>query len=155
MKMIDISRFVATTLDESTIFQDFTEDLINEKLDYFINVDIYEMEVPVPYFAIATFEDTDDKSIEKSFKTQILLGIGRTKPVKTGNITEETSIEKTELIAKKAIEIVSKEMRTYGISGETNIEITYINFFIPKPEGEEDLQVQIDIKFEQQKYLKC
>lgn len=155
INMIDISRFIATTLDESTVFKDFTQAQINKNLDYYINVDIFENQVLVPFLSIVTFEDTDDKAIKKSFKTQLLLSIKRSEPSKIGNIIQEDTIEKLELIAKKALEVLAKELRNYGIVGETNIEITMINYFVPQPEGEEDLQIQIDIEFEQEKFLKC
>jgi len=155
MNMIDISRFIATTLDESLVFQDFTQEQINDNLDYYINVDVFENIVPLPYLSIVTFEDTDDKAVKKTFKTQLLLSAQRNEPITIGNITQEDTAEKIELIARKAIEVLSKDLRNYGILGETNIEIVMINYFIPKPEGEEDLQIQIDIEFEQEKFLKC
>jgi hypothetical protein len=155
IKMIDISDFIATTLDENIEFQSLCTSLTTKTFDYFVNVDLHEVEVPIPYFGIVTFENNDDKEVKKGFKTQLLLGIDRESPIKTGNITKEPTAEKLEEISLKAIEIVSKEMRTYGINGDTNIMIDYINYYVPNPEGEDDLQMQIDIQFTQDKFLSC
>lgn len=155
IKMIDISRFFATTLDESLEFKTLCEEKIGEHFNYFVNVDLARVQVPIPYFGIVTFENKDDRSVQKSFETQILLGISRSEPITVGNITEEESASVLEEISLKAINIILKEMRTYGINSDMNIELNYINYFVPNPEGEEDLQMQIDIQLMQDKYLKC
>lgn len=155
MKMIDISRFIAKTLDESVEFNDLCTSLIGENFDYFVNVDLARVVVPVPYFGIVTFENRDEKESQYTSKTILLLGISRDDIVKTGNISEEPTAGKIEEISLKAMDIVDKEMRTYGIDGDTNIEVDYINYYVPNPDGEDDLQMQIDIQYKQTKFLVC
>ena len=155
IKMIDISRFIATTLDESIEFKTLCNTKIGTTFNYFVNVDLARVEVPVPYFGIVTFQNEDDRSVKKGFKTQILLGIDRSEPEQIGNITEEESAANIEELSNKAMEIVFKEMRTYGINSNMNIELNYINYYVPNPEGESDLQMQIDIELIENKYLKC
>lgn len=155
MKMIDISRFIARTLDENAEFKDLCTSLIGENFDYFVNVDLARVIVPVPYFGVVTFENRDEKESEYTLKTILLLGICRDDIVKTGNISEEPTAGKIEEISLKAMDIVDKEMRTYGIDGDTNIEVDYINYYVPNPDGEDDLQMQIDIQYKQTKFLVC
>ncbi|MEA2091047.1 MAG: hypothetical protein U9O83_01625 [Campylobacterota bacterium] len=153
--MRSISRFIAEALDASVEFQALSTANAGETFSYFVNVDLSEVEVTIPYFGIVTFENTDEREVKHGFKTQILLGINRDQPTKVGNITEEATVEKIEALAIKALEIIADELRTYGINGDNNIKIAYTNFYVPNPEGEDDLQIQIDIELEQDKFLAC
>lgn len=152
--MIGISRFVAETLNTNAEFIALSTSLIGGTFDYFINVDLAQVEVPLPYFAIVTFNDKDDRQVEKKFETQLLIGIEREAPVKVNDITEEPTLDKLEQLSRKAYEIIANEMRL-GIQGDQNVRISYVNMYVPAPDGENDLQMQIDIEIEQDKYLSC
>lgn len=153
IKMIDISSFIVDTLNSSTEFKDLCIEKIDKEFDYFINVDLSRVEVPLPYFAVVTFENQDDIMVKKEYRVQILLGIERQVFVKTNNVTEEPTARTIEELSLKAIELIKKEMRTYGINQEKNIDINYINCFVPNPDGESDLQMQIDMIFYQEKFV--
>lgn len=153
--MRSISRFIAETLNSDIEFKDLSNLLMSAEFNYFVNVDLATVEVPVPYFGIVTFEDKDDKEVEKKFQTQLLIGINRDAPILSDNITEEPSLDKLEQLSRKAIEVISKEMRTFGINGDKNIKVSYLNMYVPTPDGEQDLQLQVDIELEQDKFLSC
>ena len=153
MTMRGISRFFAETLNTDAEFIALSTSLMGETFNYFVNVDLSETEVPVPYFGIVTFNDKDDKEVEKLFQTQFLIGINRTKPVDVDGITEEPSLDKLEQLTRKAYEVVTKTMRQSGIEGETNVHISYVNMYVPEPDGETDLQMQVDIELEQYKFI--
>lgn len=155
--MRGISRFIAETLDTNAEFIALSTTEIGEPFNYFVNVDLSNLQggVPIPYFGIVTFDDQDDREVRKFFKTQLLIGIERTKPVTTSGITEEASLEILETLSRKAVELVEKEMRIFGVQGEKNIRVSFVNFYVPNPDGEDDLQMQVDIEFDQDKYLTC
>jgi len=153
--MRGISRFFAETLNESAEFKALSNSLISDEFDYFVNVDLATVEVPLPYFGIVTFNDKDDKEVEKKFQTQFLIGIEREKPIDVDGITEEPTLDKLEELTRKAYEVIAKEMRTFGIQGDSNIKISYVNMYVPNPDGESDLQMQVDIELEQEKFLSC
>jgi len=153
--MRGISRFFAETLNTNAEFIALSTTLISGEFSYFVNVDLAEVEVPINYFGIVTFEDTDDREVSKIFKTQFLIGIERQKPVDVGGITEEPTLDKLEELSRKAVEVIASDMRTFGIQGDSNIKISYVNMYVPTPDGETDLQLQIDIELEQEKFLAC
>lgn len=153
--MRGISRFFAETLNENAEFIALSNSLISDEFDYFVNVDLATVEVPLPYFGIVTFNDKDNKEVEKNFQTQFLIGIEREKPALLNGIMEEPTLDKLEQLSRKAYEIIVKEMRTFGIQGDKNVYISYVNMYVPNPDGEDDLQMQIDIEIEQDKYLSC
>jgi len=151
--MRGISRFFAETLNENAEFKALSNSLISNEFDYFVNVDLATVEVPLPYFGIVTFNDKDDKEVEKVFQTQFLIGIDREKPTLINGVMEEPTLDKLETLSRKAFEIIAKEMRTFGIQGDTNIKIAYVNMYVPNPDGEDDLQMQVDIELESEKFL--
>ena len=154
--MRGISRFIAETLNESQEFIDLTDSLIFSEFNYYVNVDIYRLEeVFLPYASVVTFNDKDDKEVEKNFETVMLVGIPRQDFQETNGVFEEPTLDNLEVLSRKAVEVVEKELRTFGINGDKNIRISYINYFCPNPEGEDGLQMEISIKFEQDKYLGC
>lgn len=153
--MRGISSFFATALNTNTEFIDLCTSLIGAEFSYFINVDLAQVEVPLPYFSIVTFADKDDKEVRKTFETMFLIGIAREAPVETGGITEEPTLDKLEQLTRKAIEVIAKEMRAFGIQGDKNIKVSYLSMYVPNPDGENDLQMQVDIELEQEKFLSC
>jgi len=155
--MRGISRFIAETLDSNAEFIALSNSQIGESFKYFVNVDLANLQggVPLPYFGIVTFDDQDAREVRKYFKTQLLIGIDRTLPITVGGITEEASLEILETLSRKAVELFTKEMRTFGVQGDNNIRISFVNFYVPNPDGEDDLQMQVDIEFDQDKYLTC
>lgn len=155
--MRGISRFIAESLDGSSEFIDLSNTLIGEPFNYFVNVDLSTLEggVPIPYFGVVTFSDQDDREVRKFFKIQILIGIGRTEPVTVGSITEEPSLGILETLSMRAVELFTKDMRTFGVQGDSNLRLSFVNYYVPNPDGEDDLQMQIDIEFDQDKYLAC
>jgi len=46
-------------------------------------------------------------------------------------------------------------MRIFGIQGSKNVRVSYVNMYVPATDGEDDLQMQIDIEIEQDMYLSC
>lgn len=155
--MRGISRFIAETLDANAEFIALSNSLVSEVFTYYVNVDLATISdgVDLPYFSVVTFDDQDDREVRKYFKTQILMGISRTAPNTSGGIIEEPSLDILETLSRKAVELVEKEMRIFGIQGENNIRISFVNYYVPKPDGEDDLQMIIDIEFDQDKYLAC
>jgi hypothetical protein len=155
--MRGISRFIAETLDGNAEFIALSNTQLGEPFKYFVNVDLANLSggVPLPYFGIVTFDDQDAREVRKYFKTQFLIGIARTAPTTVGGITEEASLEILETLSRKAVELVTKEMRTFGVQGDSNIRISFVNFYVPNPDGEDDLQMQVDLEFDQDKYLTC
>jgi hypothetical protein len=153
--MRGLSRQLAEVLDSDATFKALSTTLIGQEFNYFVNVDLSTVEVPIPYFGIVTFNDRDEKEVKKSFQTQLLLGIGRPSPVKINNITEEPSLDILEQLSRAALVAIETERRNFGIQGDKNIKIAYINMYVPSPDGEDDLQMQIDIEFEQEKFLSC
>lgn len=155
--MRGISRFIAETLDGSAEFIALCTTEIGEPFNYFVNVDLANLQggVPIPYFGIVTFDDQDSREVRKFFKTQLLIGIERTAPTTVGGVTEEASLDILETLSRKAVELFTQEMRTFGVQGEKNIRISFVNFYVPNPDGESDLQMQVDIEFDQDKYLTC
>ena len=154
--MRQISRFIAETLNDSLEFKTLSNSLISAEFNYYVNVDIAELdEVPAPYFSVVTFEDKDEKETKKAFQTILLVGIERDPPVKTDNITEEPTLKNLEDLVVKAMEIIANDLRIFGVNTDKNIKISYINMYVPNPDGEDDLQMQVDIEFEQDKYISC
>jgi len=153
--MRGISRFFAETLNQDAEFIALSTSLISAEFDYFVNVDLATVEVPVPYFGIVTFNDKDEKEVEKKFQTQFLIGIDREKPALLNGIMEEPTLDKLEQLSKKALEVIANEIRTFGIQGDQNVRISHVNMYVPNPDGEDDLQMQVDIEIEQDKYLSC
>ena len=153
--MRGISRFFAETLYENAEFKALSQSLISDEFNYFVNVDLATVEVPLPYFGIVTFNDKDDREVEKKFETQFLIGIAREKPALLNGVMEEPTLDKLEQLSRKAYEIVTNEMRAFGIQGDKNVRVSYVNMYVPNPDGENDLQMQIDIEIEQDKYLSC
>lgn len=152
--MRSISRTFAELLENSTEFKALTNSLTSEEFNYYINVDLSSLkEVLLPYFAIVTFNDEDDKEVKKAFKTQFLIGIAREEPITVGKITEEPTLDKLETLTREAVEIISKELRDFGINGDSNVKIDYVNMYVPAPDGEDDLQMQVDIEIGQDKFL--
>ena len=150
--MRGISRFFAETLNTNAEFIALSQSLISTEFNYFVNVDLVTVEVPLPYFGIVTFNDKDDKEVEKKFQTQFLIGIGREDPVLIDGAMEEPTLDKLEQLTRKAYEVIVKEMR-FGIEGDNNVKISYVNMYVPAPDGENDLQLQVDIEIEQDKYI--
>lgn len=153
--MRGISRFFAETLNTNAEFIALSQSLISDEFNYFVNVDLATVEVPLPYFGIVTFNDKDDREVDKKFQTQFLIGISREKPVLVDGVIEEPTLDKLEQLSRKAYEVIANEMRTFGIQGSKNVRISYVNMYVPTPDGETDLQLQIDIELEQDKYLSC
>jgi len=153
--MRGISNFIAESLNTNAEYIALSNSLMSETFNYFVNVDLATVDVVVPYFGIVTFEDKDDKEVKKAFQTQLLIGINRLDPVTTNKITEEPTLDSLEQLGMKALEVISKDLRIFGIQGDTNIKISYINMYVPNPDGEDDLQMQIDIELEQEKFLSC
>jgi len=153
--MRGISRFIAETLANDAEFIALSNTLISDEFHYFVNVDLATVQVPLPYFGIVTFEDKDDKEVKKAFQSQLLIGISRETPETVNRITEEPTLDNLEQLSRKAMEVISNEIRTFGIQGDQNIKISYINMYVPNPDGEDDLQMQIDIELEQEKFLSC
>ena len=90
---------------------------------------------------------------QKAFKVQFLIGIAREAVTTVNGISEEPTLDKLEQLTIKAVEVIAKELRDFGISNEKNIKIAYINMYVPTPDGEDDLQMQVDIELEQEKFL--
>lgn len=155
MTMRGISRFIAETLNTNAEFIALATANTGYPFTYYVNVDVTQVEVELPYFGIVTFQDQDEVETRHSFKTQLLLGIEREKPANIKGITEEATLDKLEILSRKAIELIRKEIRAFGIQGETNIKVAYVSFYVPTPDGELDLQMQVDIEFEQDKFLSC
>jgi len=154
--MRGISRFFAETLNENAEFIALSQSLISDEFNYFVNVDLATVEVPLPYFGIVTFNDKDDREVEKKFQTQFLIGISREKPdFVDGEITEEPTLDNLEQLSRKAYEVITNEMRIFGIQGSKNVRVSYVNMYVPATDGEDDLQMQIDIEIEQDMYLSC
>lgn len=144
--MRGISIAIASEVKTSSDFTGF---------EFFVNVDLSKTEVSLPYFAVATFTDSDDRQVRKSFKTQILMGIASLPPITTAGITEDPSLDILETLGRKAVELIETMLRDFGVQGDKNIHIAYLGMYIPEPAGEDDLQIQIDIEFEQEKFLTC
>jgi len=155
IKLRDIALFFAETLDQNQEFKDLSIATIDGKFNYFVNVDLENTEVPMPYFSIVAFEKKYDKEVEKAYEVILLVGIARTEPTKSGNITEEISFSNLETLSIEAVETIEKEMRLYGISGEKNLYFTYANYFFPNPSGEDDYQCQISIEIQSDLFLGC
>jgi len=155
MTMHGISDLLSKTLSTNTDFIQFCTDRIGKEFEYFINADCSTIYVPLPYFSIVTYDSLDDKGVSRLFKTQWLIGIAREDPTREGNITKELPLTHIEDIAIKAIEVITKELRTFGVEGDKNIHISYVNMSIPYPDGEDGLQLQVDIEFEKEKLLSC
>jgi hypothetical protein len=153
--MRGISRFFAETLNENAEFIALSDSLISDEFNYFMNVDLATVEVPLPYFGIVTFNDKDDREVEKKFQTQFLIGIEREKPDLLNGVMEEPTLDKLEQLSRKAYEIITNEMRFFGIQGDKNVRVSYVNMYVPNPDGDDDLQMQIDIEIEQDKYISC
>ena len=111
--------------------------------------------MPLPYFGIVTFNDKDDREVEKKFQVQFLIGIERETPTLLNGVTEEPTLDKLEQLSRKAYEVITSEMRIFGIEGDNNVRVSFVNMYVPAPSGEDDLQMQIDIEIEQDKYLSC
>lgn len=155
--MRGISRFIAESLDGNSEFIMLSNSQLGAPFNYFVNVDLANLpyQIPLPYFGIVTFDDHDTREVRKYFKTQLLIGIDRTAPITNGGITEEPSLEILEVLSRKAVELFTKDMRTFGVQGDNNIRLSFVNFYVPNPDGEDDLQMQVDIEFDQDKYLTC
>jgi len=152
--MRGISRQFAELLNTNAEFIALSQSLISDEFNYFVNVDIETLaEVPMPYFSIVTFNDKDEKEIKKSFQLLFLIGIEREAPALLNGVTEEPTLNKLETLTRKAFEIMAKEMRDFGIQGDKNVKISYVNMYVPNPEGDDDLQMQVDIEIEQDKYI--
>lgn len=153
--MRGVSRHVAELLENEASFLALSSSTIVENFTYYVNIDITQVELELPYFGIVTFQDTDDVEVKKSFKTQFLIGIRREAPIQIGAISEEPTLEKLEILSRKAVELIRKDIRAFGIQGDKNIKIAYVSYYVPEPDGEIDLQMQVDIEFEQDKFLSC
>lgn len=156
--MHSIAKMIAETLDSSIEYKDFCTATIDNNFTYYLNIDPETLEqVPMPYFGVITYNDRDSKENYKGFQTQFLIGIQKDeKPdVSATTIIVDNTLEKLEKVTDKALELVAKEIRTFGINGDTNIRIAFTNKYIPKADGHEDLQMQVDIELEQDKYLTC
>jgi len=151
--MRGLSMFFAETLNTNVEFTNLCNSLLGVKFNFFVNVDMASVEVPIPYFGIVTFEDKDDKEVEKKFQSMFLIGINRQDAINTSGITEEPTLDNLETLSRKAIEIINKEMGAFGVQGDKNIRMNYVNMFVPSPDGEDDLQMQVDIESEQYKFL--
>ena len=88
-----------------------------------------------------------------SFDVQFLVGIERYTNSKDEAVTEEISSEKLELVILKAIEVFMNEIKVFGVNGETNIQLVHKNFYLAPPDGEIDIQMQVDLVFEQERFL--
>ena len=156
MTMRGITRSIAETLNGSQEFKDLSVSLAGNEFNYMLNIDTYAVvEVPLPYFIIRTTNKLDDKEIEKSYETQFLIGIERQDFIEVNGITEEPTLSNLEELSDKAYEIVEEEIRVFGIQGDKNIKVSYVNMNVIDPTGENDLQIQVDIKLEQDKFLSC
>ena len=148
-----ISRTFAEILNTDTGLKALSNSLISDEFNYYVNVDLATIEVKMPYFGIVTFNNMDDKEVKKAFKVQFLIGIAREAVTTVNRISEEPTLDKLEQLTIKAVEVIAKELRDFGISNEKNIKIAYINMYVPTPDGEDDLQMQVDIELEQEKFL--
>lgn len=154
--MRGLSRFIVDTLNTNPDFISLSQSIMaGSTFNYYVNVDLANIEVQIPYFAVVTFDDKDDKSTRKFFRSQLLIGIDRSQPVTSGGVTEEPTQLNLETLSRKAIDLIEKDMRVFGVEGDNNIRPTYVGMYVPVPDGEEDLQMQIDIEFDQDKYLSC
>lgn len=155
MIMSDITRFFAETMDTNAEFKALALSLTGvEDFKFYLNIDTINTELEHDNCcAIITYEDSDEREVEKSFKSTLLFSILRHENTESGNIIEEPTSRNLELIIQKGLEIIAKEMRIYGIAGETNVLFDYINIESLNPEGEDDLQMQVDIKIKQEKYI--
>jgi hypothetical protein len=153
--MRGISRTIAELLNTNVEFLALSNSLLSSEFTYYVNIDFTQVELELPYFGIVTFMDSDEADITKSFKTQLLIGIRREQAVMSGSISEEPTLDKLESLSRKAVELIRKDVRAFGVQGEKNIKITYVSFYVLEPDGEIDLQMQVDIIFEQDKFLSC
>jgi len=153
--MTGISRFFAETLNENAEFIALSNSLLGEAFTYYINVDVNTVETEDSFFGIVTFNDKDDKEVEKKFQSMFLINIQRDDTVEDSGIVEEATLDKLEQLTRKALEVIAYDIRAFGIQGEKNVKVSYINMYVPAPDGEDNLQMQVDIDIEQDKYLSC
>ncbi|MBL0721005.1 MAG: hypothetical protein JJV88_00295 [Sulfurovum sp.] len=158
MTMNQITKSFANILNESDEFSDFCTEVIDNNFIYYLNIDPVTLnEIPLPYFSITTYNEKDEPGSHKGFQIQFLVGIMKEDVPDTtaGTIIVDNTLEKLENVVSKAIEIITNEIRVFGIDGDKSANIAFINKYVPKADGEEDLQMQIDIGLEQDKFLSC
>jgi len=153
MRIYELGKFIANTLNDSDDYKSYCSDTIGATFDYYLNVDLNRVEIMLPYFSIVAYNNTQTADENITFDVQFLVGIERYTNSKDEAITEEVSSEKLELVILKAIDIIMNEIRTTGVNGETNIQLMHKNFYLVPPDGEIDIQMQVDLVFEQERFL--
>ena len=155
ISMTNVSMFIYETLNTNAEFKILSNALMGKEFKYFVNIDLYQVEPTLPYFGIVTFEKDESPANSIEFKTHILLGIDRINPTDGNNLVIEPTLENIEQLSKLALDIIAKDLRTFGINGDMNVEVKDLILGVPTPEGSEELQMSISITLEQQRFLGC
>jgi len=154
MIMYNLSLAIAEILDGSAEFRTLCTDTIGKEFNYYVHIDMANVDsVDLPYFSLVTYTNKQENGARDELTTQLLLGIERSTPFKTGRIEKEETQQKIEVIATKALEVMKKDMLAFGLDGNKDMLIDYVNMYAPPPNGENDIQLQIDIVFSKTKCL--
>ena len=146
----EVAKFLNDTLSDSIEFNDFVTAEIESEMVYMLYQDMSRIpngvNFPDNHISIATYENLDEAGKYKGFKTFLLITIQRYDTTATGNKWVEPTFEKLDSIALKAKEVIKKELGLHGINGNMEQNIEEFNMFTPAPNGENGLQMQIDIR---------
>ena len=144
--LYDVSMAFAKILDESVEFKDLCIATLGKPFTYYVHVDMANVDgIDLPYFSFVTYTAKKQNGEREEVLVQMLAGIERTGVTNEGSIYTESTQLDLETVTKKAIELIVKEMSTFGVNGEKGFIQDYLNIYAPPPMGEEDIQLQIDM----------
>lgn len=152
--MYQVSMGLAQILDSNAEFKTLCTDTLGAEFTYYVHVDLTSVDdLVMPYFSFVTYTDTNRAGEYGEVLVQMLAGVTRSDTVATGAIVTEDTQHLLEVVTKKAIEIIEQEMNIFGINGENGFIKEYLNIYAPPPDGEEDIQLQIDMILNTKKCL--
>lgn len=145
--MYDVSLAFAKTLNDSIAFKQFCVDTIGDEFTHYVHIDMANVdELEMPYFSFVTYTDTNRSGEYGEVLVQILSGMNRSSNTEdVSGIHTENTQQLLEKVTRYAIELIIKEMMTFGINGEKGFIKEYLNMYASPPNGEEDIQLQIDM----------
>ena len=155
--MYGVSNFLAQTLDNSQEFKDFVTATIGDEIIFvvFPNAQALEgYELPDNSIGIVTYRHIDATAISFEFWTAFYVTIKLFDIEINATKWVDPTFEKLELICLKAKKLIKARLKLTGIAGDTNIQIDTFTMDNPVPDGENGLQMQVDIRMSK-KLLGC
>ena len=144
----DIQKFIADTLKNDISFNDEAYASLGLDFGYYIDANSLDGVVELPCITVFGIETTDElRNNETLYTIQYnLTAICSMKPIIQDSISIYPTKGILEKLAIKSIELISQELRVYGINGKSNLKISAKNLFLTDIGEADDVQAIVTLQ---------